>query len=116
MAFEDIAKRMSDRRKPTRAEKLREIWTGEPAAPPPLPLPPVPVPAAQRRGHLVGAWAVMMLGLAVAMCGAFLLIVLFDSTSTGEKRGLVGVIAVGIAIIVKSTKMFDRHGLSEPSR
>jgi hypothetical protein len=106
MAFEDIAKRMADRRKPTRGERLSAFWTGEAPEPPPLPALPAPVAPARRTRALVLAYVVLLAGMLVAMAGGFGLVLLWGSTSYWEKRGFAMVIAAGVAIIVKATRLF----------
>lgn len=106
MAFEDVAKRMADRRTPTRGERLHAIWTGEAPEPPPLPALPTPVTPARRTRTLVIAYVVLIAGMLVAMAGGFALVLLWSSTSYWEKRGFAVVIAVGVAIIVRATKLF----------
>ena len=106
MAFEDVAKRMADRRTPTRGERLHAIWTGEAPEPPPLPALPTPVAPAHRTRALVLAYVVLVAGMFVAAAGGFALVLLWGSTTYWEKRGFTVVIAAGIAIIVKATKLF----------
>ena len=106
MAFEDVAARMAERRKPTRGERLEAIWTGKEIEVPPLPEPIEPVAPAKRTAVLVGAYAVLILGLLVVMAGAGVLLLFLTSLSSWERRGLYFVIAIGIAIIVQATRMF----------
>ncbi|MDB4957952.1 MAG: hypothetical protein JWO36_5521 [Myxococcales bacterium] len=111
MSFDDIASRMKDRRNLTRGEKLKAMWTGEEPELPPLPKPVVP---AKRRSVKVAAYVVMFVGLAIAMAGVFGLVLLWGSTGGWEHRGFVMVIAIGISIVVKSTKMFEAVAATAP--
>lgn len=114
MAFEDVAARMKERRRPTRAERLEAIWTGKEIEVPPLPAPIEPVAPARRTAVLVGAYAVLFAGVLVVMAGAGVLILFFTSTSAWAHRGLYVVIAIGVAIIAKSTRMFAAVEQTEP--
>ena len=106
MGFDDIAQRMKSQRRVTRRERLRALWTGEE---PELQLPdPVePVAPAHRRRHTVAAWLVMFLGVGIAVGGAALVWLL-------ESRALIVVVAIGIAVIVQATRMFDAVAATAP--
>ena len=104
MAFEDVAKRMKNARRLTRRERIQQLWTGEAPEPPPL---PERVAPARRTGRIILAYVVLLLGLVVAMAGGIALMLFWSSISGWELRGLVVVIAIGFALVVKSTMLFD---------
>ena len=106
MGFDEIADRMRSQRRLTRGERLQAMWTGEE---PELALPePIePVAPAHRVRHTVAAWFVMFLGVGIAVGGAALVWLL-------ESRVLVVVIAIGIAVIVQATRMFDAVAATAP--
>jgi hypothetical protein len=106
VGFDDIAKRMKAERGLTRGERMRQIWTGEEPEIPPLPEPIQPVAPRARTSTLIAAYALLALGLLVAFAGAAGLVLLWSALSRWEARGLMFVIAIGIAVIVQSTRLF----------
>jgi hypothetical protein len=114
VAFEDVAKRMRDQRSLTGGERLHEVWTGEEPQIPPLPDVVEPVAPAARTRTLVGAYALLVVGLLVMFVGAIALMFAWDSLSRWETRACFLVIVMGIAIIVRSTTLFDRVEQTSP--
>ena len=113
MSFEDIARRMKDARKPTRAERLHELWTGE-APEIPLHEPVKPAAPQARTRTLVGAYVLLALGVLVALAGALPVVLWWDHLSRWEVRGGFGVVAVGIALVVQSTRLFTAAAQTAP--
>jgi hypothetical protein len=110
MSFEDIAQRMKNQRRMTRGERLHVLWTGEEPELPPV---PEPVEPARRTGVLVAAYLVLALGLLIAMAGGIVLLAWYRETQ-GMHRVLLLVVAIGVSIIVASTKMFERVAATAP--
>jgi hypothetical protein len=114
LAFDDIAKRMKAERGLTRGERLRQIWTGEEPELPPLPDAIEPVAPAARTKTLVGAYALLGLGLVVVFAGVAGLLLFWSAITRWEVRGLMFVIAIGIALIVQSTRLFTAADQTKP--
>jgi hypothetical protein len=114
VGFEDIAKRMKAERRLTRGERVRQIWTGEEPEIPPLRDAIQPVAPAARTKTLVGAYALLALGLVVAFAGVAGLLLFWSAISRWERRGLMFVISVGIALVVQSTRLFTAVEQTDP--
>jgi hypothetical protein len=114
VAFDDIAKRMKAERGLTRGERLRQIWTGEEPELPPLPDAIQPAAPAARTKTLVGAYALLGLGLVVVFAGVAGLLLFWSVISRWEVRGLMFVIAIGIALVVQSTRLFTAADQTKP--
>jgi hypothetical protein len=110
MSFEEIAQRMKSQRGTSRRERLHALWTGEEPELAPL---PEPVAPARRTALLVAAYLVLALGTLVALAGSFVLLAFYRETQ-GMHRLLVMVIGIGVAIVVTSTKMFERVAATQP--
>jgi len=114
VGFEDIAKRMKAERGLTRGERMRQIWTGEEPEIPALPDVIPPVAPAARTKTLVGAYALLALGLVVTLAGAAGLVLFWSAISRWEVRGLMFVIAAGIGLVVQSTRLFTAVEQTDP--
>jgi len=106
MGFDDIAKRMKAERGLTRGERMRQIWTGEEPELPALPEPIQPITPKARMKALLGAYSLLVLGLLVVLAGAAGLVLFWGAISRWETRGLMFGIAIGIALVVQSTRLF----------
>lgn len=93
MAFEDVAKRISDGKTATTLPQ---------------------VTPANRTVSLVKAWVFLLVGIAVAGTAGVVTLLWYSSLGAWEVRGLVVAIGCGIALIVKSTMLFDAASNVEP--
>ena len=114
MAFEDVAKRMKENRGSTRAERLHEIWHGEPAPIEPLVPELEPVPPAARKKTVVFGYALMFIGMLVAAVAAIAAVVFFTALSRWEFRGVVILGAVGMSMIVHGASRLEAADKTAP--
>jgi hypothetical protein len=108
MALEDVEKRLKSRNA-SRSSQLAELWHGEATS-----APAPEVTPANRTAALVKAWLLLLLGIGVTGASAIVALTWFNTIGRWQTRGLVVIACIGVAMVVKSTQLFDAAGTIEP--